>query len=64
MGIYGIGIVMQKGEWVQEYTKRGSPMRGRLRWRSASEKRSEVVGAVVIVVAIVLPILLRIYGIF
>ena len=48
---------MQNGEWVQEYTRRGAPMRGRFRWRSNREKREEIIAAVVIAAAMILAIL-------
>lgn len=49
------------GEWLQEYTRRGAPMRGRFRWRSNREKWQEIIAGIVIAVvmvsAVVLPAL-------
>ena len=49
---------MQNGEWVQEYTRRGAPMRGRFRWRTGRENRQEIAAAILIASAMVLAILL------
>ena len=56
--------IMKRGEWVQVYTRRGAPMRGRFRWRSSREKWQEIAAGIIIaaamVAAVVLPALLSV----
>jgi hypothetical protein len=42
----------RKGEWIQEYTRRGSPMRGKFRFRSNKEKLWEIGSGILLVLAI------------
>ena len=48
----------QAAEWVQEYTRRGSPMRGRFRLSTPSERRQGIFAGVVIATAMILAVLL------
>jgi hypothetical protein len=47
----------EDGEWVQQYTRRGSPMRGKYRWRTKSAKRQEMLFAVLICIAMGLSVI-------
>ncbi|MGZ3235749.1 MAG: hypothetical protein ACXU8A_00065 [Burkholderiaceae bacterium] len=55
----------KRGEWVQNYTRRGAPRQGiyAQRWRSNKEKLIEIstaiVFAIVVVLAIVMPALIN-----
>lgn len=48
----------QAAERVQEYTRRGAPMRGRFRLSTPRERRQEIFVGVVIAAAMVLAVLL------
>ena len=48
----------QLAERVQEYTRRGSPIRGRFRLRTPRERWQEIFAGVVITTAVVLAVLL------
>lgn len=44
----------KNNEWVQEYTIRGSPVRGKFRYRTRCEKRQEIIAGIMIAAAMVL----------
>jgi hypothetical protein len=48
-----------KGEWVQDYTQRGSPKQGhsKFKWRSEKQRKEEIAAKVFIVIIMVLGVI-------
>jgi hypothetical protein len=51
---------MDKGDWVTDYTRRGSPRQGRnrYRWRTNAEKYGEYAAGILIALVIILAVIL------